>query len=235
MTPDGQRGLQIVPSLLAADLTRLGEQLDSVRSAGIEWVSVDVMDGHFVPNLSFGPDFVGMVKKAGFFVDAHLMVSDPETAVPWFIAAGADIVTFHAEAAKDARALLKKIRSQGVKAGLAVKPATAAAALTDLITEMDLALVMTVEPGFGGAKFLDDMLPKLREVRQAIDQSGRECWLQVDGGIKLSTVSAAAEAGADSIVAGTAVFGADDIPAAVKALKKRAVESFKASSPKARA
>ncbi len=229
MTAGTPCGLQIAPSLLAADLSRMGEALRSAKEAGIEWISVDVMDGRFVPNISFGPAHVKMVKDAGFYVDAHLMVEDPERAAPWFADAGADIVVAHVEACSDPSRVLKGIKALGVSAGLAVKPATPVRALTELVGEMDLALEMTVAPGFGGAKFLPKMLPKLRELREAIDKAGASCWLQVDGGINLATIASAAEAGADSIVAGTAVFGAKDIPAAVKELQIRAKDSFKAS------
>lgn len=229
MTARTPRGLQIAPSLLAADLSRMGEALRSAKEAGIEWISVDVMDGRFVPNISFGPAHVRMVKDAGFFVDAHLMVEEPERFAPWFADAGADIVVAHVEACSDPGRVLKGIKALGVSAGLAVKPATPVRALTELVGEMDLALVMTVEPGFGGAEFLPEMLPKLRELREAIDKAGASCRLQVDGGINLATIASAAEAGADSIVAGTAVFGVKDIPAAVKELKQCATDSFKAS------
>ncbi|MBI5631203.1 MAG: ribulose-phosphate 3-epimerase [Elusimicrobia bacterium] len=216
-----RKTVQIVPSLLAADLSRLGELVGIARGAGVEWVSVDVMDGHFVPNLSFGPDHVRAIKRLGpVYVDAHLMVANPEKAAPWFIKAGADMITFHLEACPDPRPLLREIRAQGAKAGLAVKPATPAQALLEFLGEMDLALVMTVEPGFGGAKFLDSMLSKVELLRRAIDHKGLDCWLQVDGGINLSTISAAARAGADSLVAGSAVFAAADIPEALRALRK---------------
>jgi len=223
-----KKNVQIVPSLLAADKARLGEAIEAMRQAGVTWVSVDVMDGHFVPNLSFGPDFVRMVKDlGGMMVDAHLMVENPETVAPWFVEAGADIVTVHIEACKDAAKTLADIRKRGAKAGVAIKPKTAAEPLIDLLGGIDLALIMTVEPGFGGAKFLDGMLPKVRAVRQAIDERGLDCWLQVDGGIGMETVSAAAQAGADSLVAGSAIFGAKDMGAAARALSERAKLSFK--------
>lgn len=222
-----KRTVQIVPSLLAADFSRLGEAVRRVKDAGVTWVSVDVMDGHFVPNLSFGPDHVRAVKReAPIMVDAHLMVSNPEQAAPWFIAAGADIVTVHLEACRDPRALLASIRKAGVKAGLAIKPATPVGGLLALLDLVDLALVMTVEPGFGGAKFLADMLPKVSALRAEIDRRGLDCWIQVDGGINLSTIASAAAAGADSLVAGSAVYGAADIAAAVKALRDKAQLSF---------
>ena len=212
----------VVPSLLAGDLSRLGEQLDSVKAAGCSWVSVDVMDGHFVPNLSFGPDFVILAKKHGFFVDAHLMVANPEAAAPWFASAGADMITIHVEAVKDAKSALRSIRALGRKAGLAVKPRTPIDAILAALDECDLALVMAVEPGFGGQKFMADMMPKVSALRAAIDARGLDCWVQVDGGVGLLNISQAVAAGADSLVAGSAVFGEKDPVAAFRALEAKA-------------
>lgn len=208
----------VVPSLLAGDLARLGEQLDAVKAAGCSWVSVDVMDGHFVSNLSFGPDFVRLAKSRGFFVDAHLMVSNPLETAPWFASAGADVVTCHLEAVSDAVGALKKIRALGAGAGLAVKPRTPVDGLLAALDVCDLALVMTVEPGFGGQKFMADMLPKVQALRREIDRRGLDCWIQVDGGVNAANIAAAAAAGADSLVAGSAVLGAKDCAAAFREL-----------------
>lgn len=212
----------VVPSLLAGDLSRLGSQLDAVKAAGCTWVSVDVMDGHFVPNLSFGPDFVLLAKKHGFYVDAHLMVSNPLDVAPWFAKAGADIITVHAEAVKDAKASLRAIKALGRKAGLAIKPKTPVEAILSVLDECDLSLVMTVEPGFGGQGFMPEMLPKVKALRHAIDSRGLDCWLQVDGGVGLVNIAQAAEAGADSLVAGSAVFGAADPAANFRTLEAKA-------------
>jgi len=217
----------IVPSLLAGDLARLGDQLDEVKAAGCAWVSVDVMDGHFVPNLSFGPDFVRLAKKKGFYIDTHLMVTNPLDVAPWFVEAGSDIVTLHIEVVTDAAAALKQLRLMGTKAGLAVKPKTPVDGLIKQLEHCDLALVMTVEPGFGGQKFMADMMPKIAALRAAIDAKNLDCWIQVDGGVNAVNIHQAAAAGADSLVAGSAVFAAKDPAAAFRELELKARAAFK--------
>ncbi|MBI3550730.1 MAG: ribulose-phosphate 3-epimerase [Elusimicrobia bacterium] len=203
-----KRAAQLVPSILSADLGDIGGGLTAMKEAGVTWVSVDVMDGHFVPNLSFGPDFVRLAKREGFFVDAHLMVSNPDTAFPWFVDAKADIVTVHQEACTDVSRTLAAIRKAGAKCGLAIKPKTPVEKLLAHAAEIDMALVMTVEPGFGGQKFMADMMPKVEALRRERDAKGLEFWIQVDGGINRDTIAAAYKSGADSLVAGNAVFGA---------------------------
>jgi len=222
-----QKTATVVPSLLAGDLSRLGEQLDQVKAAGCTWVSVDVMDGHFVPNLSFGPDFVKLAKSKGFFVDTHLMVTNPLTVAKWFADMGSDIVTCHIEAVADPRAALLAIRALGVKAGLAVKPKTSVQGLIDVLDVCDLALVMSVEPGFGGQKFMPEMLTKVSALRAAIKAKNYDSYIQLDGGVGSSNISQAADAGADSLVAGSAVFGAKDPGAAFRELESKARSSYK--------
>lgn len=216
----------VVPSLLAGDLSRLGEQLDAVKAAGCHWISVDVMDGHFVPNLSFGPDFVRLAKKKGFYVDTHLMVANPLDVASWFVDAGSDIVTVHLETVADAKAALKKIKSLGAKAGLAIKPQTSVDGLIDALEHCDLALVMTVEPGFGGQEFMAGMMPKISALRREIDAKHFDCWIQVDGGVNAVNIHQAAAAGADSLVAGSAVFAAHDPAAAFRELELKARAAF---------
>ncbi len=219
--------VEVIPSLLAADFSRLGDSARLAASAGADGISVDVMDGRFVPNLSFGPDHVRMLKRETTLpVDSHLMVENPETVAPWFIDAGVDTVIAHVEACRDARALAGRIRAAGRRFGLAVKPKTSETILTGLLGDLDLVLVMTVEPGFGGALFLKDMLPKITTLRRAIDRAGLRCRLQVDGGVTVETAKLAAAAGADSFVAGSSVFRSSDPGRAVREIRAAAAAEF---------
>lgn len=199
----------IVPSVLSADFANLARDVNLIQTGGAQSVQVDVMDGHFVPNLTVGPIVVEALRKAStIFLDLHLMIEHPLRYVEAFAKAGADLITVHYEACEDPAAALRAIRALGVKAGMAIRPKTSESVLWPLLGSLDLALVMTVEPGFGGQAFLPDMLPKVRSLRQHIDAGRLQCSLQVDGGINKKTAPQAAEAGADSLVAGSAVFGA---------------------------
>ncbi|MCX2970010.1 MULTISPECIES: ribulose-phosphate 3-epimerase [Streptomyces] len=215
---------QINPSILSADFARLAEEAKAVE--GADWLHVDVMDGHFVPNLTLGVPVVEALGKAtGTPLDCHLMIEAPDRWAPQYAEAGAGSVTFHAEAAAAPVRLAREIRAQGARASLALKPATPIEPYEDLLPELDMLLVMTVEPGFGGQAFLDVMLPKIRRTRQLIDRHGLDLWLQVDGGVSADTIERCAEAGADVFVAGSAVYGADDPAAAVAALRRQAAEA----------
>ena len=215
-------GIQIAPSILSADFTRLADEVERVSQVA-DWVHVDVMDNHFVPNLTLGlPVVEALVKASGLPIDCHLMIDEPDRHAPAYAEAGAASVTFHIEAASAPVRLARQLRSAGARAGMALKPATPIEPYADLLTEIDMVLLMTVEPGFGGQPFLEDVLPKIRRTRELLSDRGSSVWLQVDGGVTAATIERAAEAGADVFVAGSAVFGADDPAAAVEQLRQLA-------------
>jgi ribulose-phosphate 3-epimerase len=214
-------GTRISPSLLSADFSRLGEEIGRIRNA--DWLHVDVMDNHFVPNLTLGvPVVEALAKVAEVPMDLHLMIEDPDRWAPAYVEAGAGSVTFHVEAATAPVRLARELRTLGARAGMALRPATPVEPYEELLPELDMLLLMTVEPGFGGQSFLDLCLPKVRRARQLLDRHGLDLWLQVDGGVSLETVERCAEAGADTFVAGSAVFGADDPAAMIESLREKA-------------
>ena len=214
-------GIQISPSLLAADFANLASE--AARISHADWLHVDVMDNHFVPNLTLGLPVVEALGKASSTpMDCHLMIDDPDRWAPAYVEAGASSVTFHVEAAAAPVRLARELRALGARAGMALKPATPIDPYEDLLPELDMLLVMTVEPGFGGQEFLDMCLPKIRRTRELVEKHGVDVWLQVDGGVSLETIGRCAEAGADVFVAGSAVFKADDPNAMVDALREAA-------------
>lgn len=213
--------LRINPSILAADFVNM--QAELARIATADFVHVDVMDNHFVPNLTFGPQMVERIQATSPVpLDVHLMITDPDRWAPEYAEIGAASVTFHLEAATDPVTLARRLRQIGARAGVAVKPSTPVEGLFDVLSEFDQILVMTVEPGFGGQSFMADQMPKLARLRDEVRRRGAQLWLQVDGGIAESTIAQAAEAGADTFVAGSAVFGADDPSHAIAALRSSA-------------
>lgn len=211
----------INPSILSADFSRLGQELEAISTA--DAAHIDVMDGHFVPNLTWGLPVVKRLKEVSPLpFDVHLMIEDPDRWAPAYAEVGCESVTFHAEAATAPIKLARSLREGGAKAGMALRPATAVEPYLDMLTELDMLLIMTVEPGFGGQTFLDVTLPKIRRAAQAIEGSGADLILQVDGGITSETIVQAAEAGATCFVAGSSVYGADDLEAAIAGLRQAA-------------
>ena len=212
----------IAPSILSADFARLGEDVRAVLDAGADIVHFDVMDNHFVPNLTIGPLICEALRKHGIEapIDVHLMVEPVDRIIPDFARAGASYITFHPEASRHIDRSLALIREEGCKSGLVFNPATPLHCLEHVIDKVDMVLLMSVNPGFGGQKFIPSALDKLREARKIIDDSGREIRLEIDGGVKVDNIGEIAAAGADTFVAGSAIFGSDDYAGTITAMKK---------------
>lgn len=212
-----ERKIEISPSVLGANLMCLGEEIRRVEELGIGWLHLDHMDGHFVPNISFGPDFVSaMRKQTKLFLDVHLMLSEPMKYIETYARAGADLITVHVEADDDAETMLRAIAAQGIKAGISIKPDTPVQAIEPLLPLCDLVLVMTVEPGFGGQSLREDCVAKIPELKAMIEKSGRDILIEVDGGVKRENAEKVVRAGADVLVMGTGLFRADDPKAVVR-------------------
>jgi ribulose-phosphate 3-epimerase len=215
---------RIAPSILSADFARLGDEVRAVEAAGADLLHFDVMDNHYVPNLTVGPLVCAALKPhTRMPIDVHLMVKPVDRIIPEFAKAGASIISFHPEASEHVDRTISLIREQGCKAGLVLNPATPLSCLEHTLDKLDLVLLMSVNPGFGGQQFIRAVLPKIAEVRKRIDRLGRDIWLEVDGGVKVDNIAEIAKAGADTFVAGSAIFGAKDYAAAIRDMRARLV------------
>lgn len=222
--------IEISPSVLGADLMRLGEEIRRVEAMGLHWLHLDHMDGHFVPNISFGPDFVrAMRAQTGLFLDVHLMLSQPMRYIAAYADAGADLITVHVEAEDDAQSVLREIAARGVRAGISIRPGTPPQAIEALLPLCDLVLVMTVEPGFGGQSLREDCLAKIPVLREMIRRTGRDILIEVDGGVKRENAGSVIDAGADVLVMGTGLFRAQDPQSVVRDVLSHANRAGEAS------
>jgi len=210
----------VAPSILSADFSKLYEEIKAIEEAGADWIHIDVMDGHFVPNITIGPVVVSKIRKtSSIFFDVHLMIENPGKYVEQFAKAGADLITVHAEACTDLKPIIKKIKECGCKVGISVNPETSIDTIKNIIGDVDLILVMSVHPGFGGQSFIKDVLPKIKQARNLIDKTKRDIYLEVDGGINKENAKLVKQNGANVLVAGNFIFTSNDYREVIQSLK----------------